>query len=217
MGALDSFCEGDFQVQDAASIQVAESAGIKAGDYIIDVCAAPGGKALHAAQILTECERTSAEKVKGHVEARDLTEYKTDMIRENIERMGFANIEAICRDAAVYDEASEEKADVLIADLPCSGLGVLAKKSDIKYKMTEETERELVQLQREILTAVHSYVKPGGTLVYSTCTVCRAENSGNAAWFAETFADFTMEWEKQIFPSRESDGFYIAKFNRKKV
>ena len=251
LGALESFEDGDFQVQDAASIQVAESAGIKAGDYIIDVCAAPGGKALHAAQILAACERAGGgtgscgERIdgecacgdpagstrdggaddsaaseragkRGHVEARDLTEYKVDLIWENIDRMGFDNIEAVQMDATVYDADSEEKAVVVIADLPCSGLGVLANKTDIRYKMNEETERELVQLQREILQTIHSYVKPGGTLIYSTCTVCKAENTENAAWFAEHFPEFTLEWEKQMFPSQVSDGFYIAKLNRRK-
>ena len=80
----------------------------------------------------------------GHVEARDLTKGKVEMIRENIERLGFANVEAVQQDAAVYDEASREKADVLLADLPCSGLGVLGKKTDLKYKMSRETEQELV-------------------------------------------------------------------------
>lgn len=238
LGALDSFVEGDFQVQDASSIQVAESAGIKAGDYIIDICAAPGGKALHAAQILAACENvdgsgagTCGESAcgadgsqnpecagkRGHVEARDLTEYKVDLIWDNIDRMGFDNIEAVQMDATVYDADSEEKADVLIADLPCSGLGVLAKKTDLKYKMNEAAEGELVQLQRTILQTVHSYVKPGGTLIYSTCTVCKAENTENAAWFAENFPEFTLEWEKQMFPSQVSDGFYIAKFNRRRA
>lgn len=206
LGALESFRNGDFQVQDASSIQVAESADIKAGDYIIDVCAAPGGKALHAAQLLDGS---------GCVEARDLTPGKVSLICENIERMGFTNIKAVQQDATVYDEESEGKADVLIADLPCSGLGVFAKKTDLKYKMNPETERELVQLQREILETVHSYVKPGGTLIYSTCTVCRAENEENAAWFGEKFPEFTMEWEKQILPSEVTDGFYIAKFSRR--
>lgn len=131
--------------------------------------------------------------------------------------MGFTNIEAVQQDATVYDADSEEKADVLIADLPCSGLGVLAKKTDIKYKMNEETERELVKLQREILKTIHSYVKPGGTLIYSTCTICRAENSENAEWFAKEFPEYTLEWEKQMFPSQGSDGFYIAKFSRRRA
>lgn len=208
LGALDSFCEGDFQVQDAASIQVAESADIKEGAYIIDVCAAPGGKALHAAQLLNGT---------GFVEARDLTEYKVSLIQDNIWRMGFANIEAVQQDATVFDEESEMKADVVIADLPCSGLGVLAKKTDLKYKMTPDMEKEVSQLQRQILQTVHRYVKPGGTLIYSTCTICRAENEENTKWFAENHPQFEMEWEKQIFPGRETDGFFIAKFNRRSL
>lgn len=208
LGALDSFCQGDFQVQDAASIQVAESAGIKEGDYIIDVCAAPGGKALHAAQILNGT---------GFVEARDLTEYKVALIQENIWRMGFSNIEAIQQDATVFDEASEEKADIVLADLPCSGLGVLAKKTDLKYKMTAETQKEVADLQRQILGTVHRYVKPGGVLIYSTCTICKSENEENVKWFVENHSDFELEWEKQIFPGRETDGFFIAKFSRRSL
>lgn len=202
LGALNSFCEGDFQIQDAASIQVAESADIKPGDYIIDVCAAPGGKALHAAQLLNGT---------GHVEARDLTEYKVGLIQENIWRMGFDNVEAVQQDATLFDEASEEKADVVIADLPCSGLGVLSKKTDLKYKMTPETEKEVAQLQKEILDVVCRYVKPEGVMIYSTCTICKAENEENTRWFLEKHPEFELEWEKQIFPSRETDGFYIAK------
>lgn len=206
LGVLDSFLEGDFQVQDAASIQVAECAGIKEDDYIIDVCAAPGGKALHAAQILNGT---------GFVEARDLTEYKVSLIQENIWRMGFTNIEAVQKDATVLDEASEEKADIVIADLPCSGFGVLAKKTDLKYKMTPETEKEVAELQRQILKTVCRYVKSGGTLIYSTCTICKAENEENTRWFVENCPQFELEWERQIFPGRETDGFYIAKFTRR--
>ena len=208
LGALDSFLEGDFQVQDAASIQVAESAGIKEGDYIIDVCAAPGGKALHAAQMLHGT---------GFVEARDLTEYKVSLIRENIWRMGFTKIEAVQQDATVFDKASEAKADVVIADLPCSGLGVLAKKTDLKYKMTPETQKEVAALQRQILGTVPRYVKPGGTLIYSTCTICRSENEENTKWFVENHPQFELHWEKQIFPGRETDGFFIAKFTRRSL
>ncbi|MCB7302784.1 16S rRNA (cytosine(967)-C(5))-methyltransferase RsmB [Bariatricus massiliensis] len=205
LGSLESFRDGDYQIQDVSSIEVAKCAGIKPGDYVIDVCAAPGGKALHAAQLLAGT---------GHVEARDLTEQKVELIRDNIARMGFANIEAVQMDATCFDTDSVERADVLLADLPCSGLGVLAKKTDLKYNITERQQEELVELQRQILGVVKSYVKPGGTLVYSTCTVNKKENEENAAWFAEASPDFALEFEKQTLPSRESDGFYLAKFKR---
>lgn len=207
LGALESFRAGHFQVQDISSMEVAEWADPKEDEYIIDVCAAPGGKSLHLADKLAG---------KGHVEARDLTPYKVDLIRDNIARIGIDNIEAVCQDATVYDEASEKKADILIADLPCSGLGVLGKKTDLKYKMNPDTQEELVHLQRKILSVVHRYVKSGGKLLYSTCTIHRAENQENAAWFAEQYPEFELVRERQFLPGvDDSDGFYIAEFVRK--
>lgn len=207
LGALESFRTGHFQVQDISSMEVAEWADPKEDEYIIDVCAAPGGKSLHLADKLAG---------KGHVEARDLTPYKVDLIRDNIARMGIDNIEAVCQDATVYDETSEKKADILIADLPCSGLGVLGKKTDLKYKMNPDTQEELVHLQRKILSVVHRYVKSGGKLLYSTCTIHRAENQENAAWFAEQYPEFELVRERQFLPGvDDSDGFYIAEFVRK--
>ena len=169
----------------------------------------------------------------GHVEARDLTEYKVNLIRENIFRSGVLNMEAVKQDATVLDEKSIEKADIVVADLPCSGLGVLGKKTDLKYKMTKEIQTDLVALQREILSKVQSYVKPNGTLIYSTCTIHTGENMGNVHWFLEEHPqfelvpihDFLCEELKssvqedgclQLLPGvHESDGFFIAKFKKK--
>ena len=118
-------------------------------------------------------------------------------------------------DAAVLDEDSIEKADVVLADLPCSGLGVLSKKTDLKYRMSREQQKELAELQRRILSTVWQYVKPGGTLIYSTCTVHKEENEGNAAWFARHYP-FLLKEQKQMLPGVEPwDGFYMAKLERK--
>lgn len=205
--SLSSFEEGLFYVQDVSSMMVAEIAAPDMGSYIIDVCAAPGGKSSHLAEKL---EGT------GRVEARDLTEYKVSLIEENIVRHGLENMNAVQIDATIYDEASEEKADVLICDLPCSGLGVMGKKTDIRYKMTKEKQKELVQLQRKILDTVHTYVKKGGILVYSTCTIHKDENTGNVAWFVEKYPEFEVLFSEQIFPGEEyHDGFFIAKLRRK--
>lgn len=207
LGALEAFKEGLFMVQDVSSMRVAEWAEPEAGDYVIDVCAAPGGKALHMADKLNGT---------GFVEARDLTEYKTELIRDNIRRCRLTNINAVSRDAAVYDEASKERADIVIADLPCSGLGVLGRKTDLKYKLTPKAQESLVKLQREILSAVNPYVKPGGKLLYSTCTIDRRENEENARWFTDTFPEFEKVREKQFLPGiDEGDGFYIAQFQKK--
>lgn len=206
LGALDCFEKGYFQVQDVSSMEVAVWAAPKEGDYIIDVCAAPGGKSLHLADML---------RGTGHVEARDLTEYKVNLILDNIERSGLNNIDAVCMDATVPDETSIDKADIVIADIPCSGLGVLGKKTDLKYKMTEQMQQDLVKLQREILSVVHRYVKPGGKLLYSTCTIHRAENEENAKWFEAQYPEFEKVRERQFIPGvDESDGFYIAEFRR---
>ena len=111
----------------------------------------------------------------------------------------------------------KDKADIVIADLPCSGLGVLGKKVDLKYKMTEDMQRDLAGLQRKILSVVHTYVKPGGKLVYSTCTIHRGENEDNARWFEETYPQFRLVKEQQFLPGREEgDGFYIALFERER-
>ena len=207
LNGLDSFIQGLFYVQDISSMMVAEAAAPQEDNYIIDVCAAPGGKASHLAEKLHGT---------GMVEARDLTEYKVSLIEENIDRNGLSNMKAVQMDATVYDEDSCEKADVLICDLPCSGLGVMGKKTDIRYKMTPEKQQELVQLQRQILETVHGYVKKGGTMVYSTCTIHRDENEGNVAWFVEKYPEYELISQEQMLPGETyHDGFFIAKLIRR--
>ena len=209
LNALDSFNQGLFYVQDISSMMVAEIAAPEKDNYIIDVCAAPGGKASHLAEKLQGT---------GMVEARDLTEYKVSLIEENIERHGLKNMKAVQMDATILDENSVEKADILICDLPCSGLGVLGKKTDIRYKMTAQKQENLVQLQREILDTVHTYVKKGGTLVYSTCTIHTNENEGNVSWFLEKYPEYELVSKEQMLPGETyHDGFFIAKLKRKSL
>lgn len=207
IGGLESFQDGLFYIQDVSSMMVAETAKPSKGDYVIDVCAAPGGKSTHMAEML---EGT------GMVEARDLTDNKVWLIEDNIVRHELSNMKAVQMDATVFDEESVEKADILICDLPCSGLGVIGRKTDIRYKMTEESVTSLAKLQREILKTVHTYVKKGGVLVYSTCTIDRAENEDNVQWFLENYPEFELVSEKQMLPGETgNDGFFIAKFDRK--
>ncbi len=204
---LPGFDEGLIYVQDIGAMMVVESADIKEGDTVVDICAAPGGKSIHAAQIM---------RGKGKVISRDLTEKKTDLIRENALRCGLSNIEVQTFDATVEDDLLKEKADVLIADLPCSGLGVIGRKPDIKYRVRPEDIAALQRLQRRILKASCGYVKPGGTLVYSTCTITRQENEDNRDWILENLP-FEMISEKRLMPGiDETDGFYILKLKRKK-
>jgi 16S rRNA (cytosine967-C5)-methyltransferase len=222
MKAVEAFKKGWFQVQDVSSMLVAEIAAPKWGDYCIDVCAAPGGKSLHLSDQL---------KGSGHVEARDVSDYKVSLMKENIERIGNINMEAVLADATVFDQNSVEKADILLADLPCSGLGVMGRKTDIKYKMTPAKQAELVKLQRKILDTVHSYVKKGGTLIYSTCTIGAQENQLNVKWFLENYpfklesidpylcpelrSKTTQAGYLQLLPGvHRTDGFFIARFKR---
>ena len=198
--------DGYYTIQDSAAMQTAKVLAPCEGDTVIDMCAAPGGKAIHIAELLNGT---------GHVEARDLTEYKVALIRDNIERSGLTNINAVCQDAAIYDPHKKETADIVIADLPCSGLGVLGKKPDLRYKMNEKTEADLVELQKKILSVVKDYVKPGGKLLYSTCTIHREENEGNVEWFLKEYPEFELVKEKQMIPGRDAgDGFYIAILKR---
>lgn len=206
LSGIQEFLDGKFYVQDVSSMMVARTADVKKNDYVIDVCAAPGGKSTHLAELLGGT---------GMVEARDLTEYKIGLIEENIARHGLSNMKAVRWDATVFDEASVEKADVLICDLPCSGLGVLGRKTDIRYKMSKEQEEELASLQRQILSTVHAYVKHGGTLVYSTCTIDKKENEENVSWFIKEYPEFTLIEQRQMLPGEVgADGFFIAKLKR---
>lgn len=161
---LPGYGEGHFAVQDVSSALAVEAAGLKPGDFVVDVCAAPGGKSLLA-----------AEKA-GRVLARDVSEEKAALIRENAERMRAENIEVQVFDGTGTDKTLLGRADVLFLDVPCSGLGVIGKKRDIKYRVTREGMESLSDLQRRIVTASAGYLKPGGTLIYSTCTIHRAEN-----------------------------------------
>lgn len=215
---LSAFQNGWLQIQDLSSSLSGDAAGIKKGDYIIDVCGAPGGKGLHAADLL---------RGTGLVEIRDISAAKVSLIEGNIARSGLKNVRAAVCDALIFDEASEGKADIVIADLPCSGLGIIGRKPDIKYNMTPEKLHELACLQRKILSVVHRYVKPGGALVYSTCTVNREENEENMRWFMEQFPFEPVNIKERLGkelsePTLESgyikflpgvhpcDGFFIA-------
>lgn len=224
MESIPGFSEGLFMVQDVSSMLVCEAADITEGSYVIDVCAAPGGKALHGAEKL---------KGTGHVSARDLTEYKVSMIRDNIDRMRLSGVEAFVWDACVLRKEDIEKADVLLADLPCSGLGVMGRKKDIKYHASLESLVQVGKLQRQILECVWQYVKPGGTLIYSTCTINPTENEENVRWFLHRFPfelqDVTpfmpaclkgevKDGMLQLLPGiHDTDGFFIARLKRKGI
>ncbi len=212
---IPGLAEGLIYPQDIGSMMVVEMAGIRAGDQIVDVCAAPGGKTMHAADKLKALESgQEGSKNCGSVLSCDKSDAKAALIEENLRRCGYDNVKCCVHDATVLDHALEEKADVVIADLPCSGLGVIARKPDIRYRITRQDIQDLASLQKQILQTVYRYVKPGGTLMYSTCTITREENEDNRDWILANLP-FTLEDELRLTPGIDgTDGFYIAKLKR---
>lgn len=223
MHQVPGFSQGLIAVQDVSSMLAVEAAGIMPGSLVLDVCAAPGGKTMLAAEKTGE---------KGMVIARDLSDMKVSFVEENAGRMCLDQVRVQVHDATVLDESMIGKADVVIADLPCSGLGIIAKKRDIKYNVTPESLAELQMLQRQILDVVSQYVKPGGVLIYSTCTINPMENEDNRDYIikelgmeAESLDAFLPEVLKsettaqgylQLIPSiHETDGFFISKYRKK--
>ena len=220
---LRAFREGKCYVQDESSMLCAKLSGVKEGDFVMDLCSAPGGKSMYVADQL---------RGSGKVLSRDLTEYKTDLIEDNIDRMGFTNMTSEVFDATILDEEHIEAADVVIADVPCSGLGIMGKKNDIKYHISEEGMKDLTKLQRQIMKNAVQYVKHGGTLIYSTCTINPAENEENFRWIVDNFdfeavdlrdelpenlkIDTAKDGYIQLLPGiHPCDGFFIGKLRRK--
>lgn len=185
---LNAFRDGWIQVQDVSS-QLASSLTAEAVRRlaepdtalirVLDVCAAPGGKSIYVA------DAAKADGISVQVTARDLTAEKVALIEENRVRIGLENLCPQVHDALVREADEEECYDVVIADLPCSGLGIMGRKNDIKYRMTPQAREELADLQRRILTVAGRCVKPGGYLVYSTCTINPAENEENLRWLRQ--------------------------------
>ena len=195
---LPGYQEGLFYIQDFGSILAGDLAPAKSEDQVLDLCAAPGGKATQLA------ERA------GHVLACDLHESKLPLMRENAERLGLTNMDFMAADATDFNPAWKGEWDVVLADVPCSGLGVIGHKPDIKLRLKKEDIGELVELQRAILENAVRYVKPGGYLVYSTCTVCRDENDRQIENLLEEHPQWQLMEMKQLFPSSNSDGFFMA-------
>lgn len=179
VGRLEGFFEGLFTIQDESSMLIGHIASPKPNSCVVDVCSAPGGKTTHVADLLDGT---------GVVIARDISEDKVALIEENVDRLKLKNVNCQVYDATVYDPSLEGKADIVIADLPCSGLGVMGRKNDIKYRITKEDLDALRDLQRQILSTACSYVKKGGKLIFSTCTINKEENIENAQWFRDNYA-----------------------------
>ena len=219
---LAVFREGLFFVQDVSSMLTGIAASLRENETVLDVCGAPGGKSIHDAILMNGT---------GSITARDISESKVSKMRENIARMGLKNVYADVGDALEFVPEDEERYDVVFCDLPCSGLGIIGRKADIKYNMTREQQEELIALQRNILKTVYRYVKKGGRLIYSTCTINKNENEENARWIRDELSLKPINLENilpekyvtgtakegyvQLLPGvHETDGFFISAFVR---
>ncbi|MDE5873548.1 MAG: methyltransferase domain-containing protein, partial [Lachnospiraceae bacterium] len=204
---MPGYRQGLFFIQDESSMCAIKAAGIKPYQTVVDVCAAPGGKTLNAACYM---------EGKGKIYSRDISDEKLILVEENVERLGIQDIISMEKwDAKRVDEKLARKADVVIADLPCSGLGIMGRKNDIKYRIKQEQIDELIKLQRDILTSVKQYVKKGGVLLYSTCTINPQENKENTKWFLENDSEFKLCAERQMLQGVDKcDGFYYAVLQR---
>ena len=204
---IPGYKQGYFTVQDESSMCAVAAADIKSGDLVMDICAAPGGKTTAAAESAQE----------GHVLSMDIAEDKLELIEENVERLKLTNVDIRCQDATEYMQEQEENADVVIADLPCSGLGIMGRKNDIKYRVTEEQIKSLVELQHTILQNACRYVKAGGTLLYSTCTITKEENVLQVERFLKEHPEYTLKEQRQFLQGIDAcDGFYYAVLRRQR-
>ncbi len=219
--ALPGYREGAWTVQDESSMMVTEAAGLQGGETVYDVCAAPGGKSMHCAGRLRALENS------GHVYAFDLTKTKVTQIVKNVHRMHLTNVSVSQRDALQPVPEEAGRADVLLCDLPCSGLGVIGRKRDIKYHVSAGQLAELAALQKSILRNAVSYLKEGGALIYSTCTINSGENEEIAAFIEkelglspDPLAPYLPDdlpgirgHQLQLLPHiHGTDGFYLARF-----
>ena len=207
-GALSTrkgFAEGEFFVQDAAAAQCVFHAEPKSDMRVLDGCAAPGGKSFLAAMLMEN---------RGEILACDLHAKKLQLIEDGARRLGISIIRTAPMDAAQPPSTLHNRFDLVFADVPCSGLGVIRRKPEIRYKAPEELAK-LPEKQMEILTGLSRCVKPGGTLHYSTCTILPEENEELVDSFLRKHPNFTKEDDKTFWPHIDgTDGFYICKLKR---
>ncbi len=221
---VKEFKLGHFTIQDESSMLVSQIANPKEDSLVLDLCSAPGGKSTHMGELMGN---------KGRIISRDIYDHKLDLVRENFGRLGIDIIEIEIFNALDLDKSMVGKVDYCILDAPCSGLGIIRRKPDIKWNRKEEDIRGLKEIQINILNIAKHYVRPGGTIIYSTCTIGREENvdvvneflKDNKEFRLSGFEDSVDSIENidtvkdgyvQLFPHiHGTDGFFIARIQKK--
>jgi 16S rRNA (cytosine967-C5)-methyltransferase len=221
---LEAFRKGYFQVQDESSMLPAAVLSPEPGDNVLDACSAPGGKTTHMAQLMNNS---------GSITARDIHEHKLKLIEEAAARLGTDIIRTELKDAAAADPKDEMAYDRVLLDAPCTGLGIIRRKPDIKWARENGDVKSITALQSRMIANVSRAVKPGGVLVYSTCTILPEENEDVVRIFIESNPEFYEDdiapfvppalarhskgCMLQLYPNRDGiDGFFVARLKRRK-
>ena len=217
----EEFIDGNITVQDESAMLVAPLLEIEKGQIVLDLCSAPGGKTTHIAELL---ENT------GEVLAFDIHSKKLDLIKENCDRLGLTNVKLEEMDATKLNSKLIAIADRVLIDVPCSGLGIIRKKPEIKWTKKRSELKEIVFIQRDIMNNAWEYLKKDGIMVYATCTLNKEENEENVDWFLNKYKDAQIEkvfvgngdnlkynslGTLTILPNEHMDGFFVAKFKKK--
>lgn len=217
----DLFKDGYITVQDESAMLTAQLLDLEENMNVIDLCSAPGGKATHIGELMNNT---------GKITACDIYEHKIKLINDNCTRLGVTDVEAVVNDAAVINNDFINEADRVLVDVPCSGLGIIRKKPEIKWNKTKKSLDELCTIQRDIMKNAWRYLKEDGIMVYSTCTINKDENEKNIDWFIDSHKDAVIEKifigqldnviyndnnTVTILPNKDMDGFFLAKLRKK--
>lgn len=202
---LNIYKDGLISIQDYSSMLCVIASGVTENQTVLDICAAPGGKSIFMSQLM---------KNKGSILSMDISQNKLNLLSQQCKRLGIDIITTKVNDATIYDESYKEKFDVVLADVPCSGIGILRRKPEIRYKNTDEIE-SLPEIQKIILENSSKYVKKTGRLIYSTCTLGKEENQNIIEDFIKNNTEFNITYQKEYYPNVDkTDGFYVCVMDR---
>ena len=195
-----AFNKGLFTVQDPSSGMASHLLAPEPGETILDLCAAPGGKTTQCAELMRDC---------GHITAVDVKASRIELVKETVQRLGLTSIACVRDDARTFGRDDEIRYDRVLLDAPCSGTGIFSKRPDMKWRLQEKDCELLGSLQRELLQNAANLVKPGGVLVYSTCSLEPEENEENILWFLESYKEFSCERDERFHDFEIENGYLI--------
>lgn len=202
---LNIYKDGLISIQDYSSMLCVIASGVIENQTVLDICAAPGGKSIFMSQLM---------KNKGSILSMDISQNKLNLLSQQCKRLGIDIITTKVNDATIYNETYKEKFDVVLADVPCSGIGILRRKPEIRYKNADEIQN-LPEIQKIILENSSKYVKKTGRLIYSTCTLGKEENQNIIEKFIKNNTEFNITYQKEYYPNVDkTDGFYVCVMDR---